>query len=125
MAFTDDELIEVRSWVPWDTDDLTLDNAHDRLGSKWAVIVERLRLRKQQWVENPAQFGIGGGEYSQNVKTNIEALERDIAAAQKERIAEIAIAAGGAHRAQLSRRDPVRNTPTGLAIGGRRADAPR
>jgi hypothetical protein len=113
MAFTDDELVEVRSWVPWDADDVVLDAAHDRLGSKWAVIIERLRLRRQQWVDNPAQFGIGGGEYSQNVKANIEALDRSIADAEKERAAEIAVLLGGASHMRIYRPDPVRGIPTG------------
>jgi hypothetical protein len=131
MAFTDDELADVREWLPWETDDVVLDSVHDRhlaagagsVDARWRTIIGRLRLRKQQWLSDPTVFGIGGGEYSQNVTKNVEALERDIAAAGEAWLVERSGGTGGVPRGMLVRYDPVRAVPCRPA-SSRRADSP-
>lgn len=89
MAFTDDELVTVRSWVPWDPPtDAQLDAAHDRLGrSMWRVIEEQLRTRLSTLVGSPATFAVAG-EYSQSTGENIRQLREDLATVRQYIVAE-------------------------------------
>lgn len=115
MPFTDDQYSEAQSWVVWLTDDdrTQADDDYDRLGSKWAVIIERLRRRLSELIHDPASVNLGG-EYSQNTAANITALERLILKAETAAATEANAATGGVPIGRLVRHDPVRDTPRRL-----------
>lgn len=79
MAFTDAQIAELRTWVPWSPPtDADLDDAADRLsGSVYQVAREYLRARLMTLVANPASFSIPG-DYSQNTGENMRMIENRI-----------------------------------------------
>ena len=109
MSFTDAELAEVRTWVPWETDDAVLDDAADRLdNSLWRVIQERLRIRLMTLASSPVSFSIPG-DYSQNTAENIRLLNEKLAEVTVYVAGELEDGAPGALAiGQLVRDDPSR-----------------
>lgn len=110
--FTADQITAIRVWVPWDPpDDTALHVRGDVLGttSIFPVVIEQLRVQLSKLIAAPAQFSIVG-DYSQNTGANIEALERQLAAAEAAYYSEQLEAGATGGTAQLVRYDPVRGT---------------
>lgn len=95
MAFTTEELAEVRTWVVWDPPtDAELNERHDALGGMYAVVVWYLRLKYSQLLAEPASYAISG-EYSQSTGANIEAFAARLAEAEGLAAAEASGSAAG------------------------------
>ena len=116
MSFTDAQIAEVRTWVPWSPpSDADLDDAADRLsGSVYQVAREYLRARLMVLVSNPASFSIPG-DYSQNTGENMRMIENRIVELDALIVAETAGTDGEMSSGYLCRDDPSRRATAGGA----------
>lgn len=77
MAFTVDQLEELRTWLPWDPPtDVDLQARGDDLGtdSIYPTVVEQLRVQYTRLLMSPASFSIPG-DWSQNTSENLKHLK--------------------------------------------------
>ena len=107
MAISEDDLIVLRSWVPWDPpSDTDLEDSYDRLGGIYQVAEEEIRKQLQTVLSGPDSFSIPG-DYSESNSARIQALERRMSKAsmlaEQERRE-----ASGAGAARLTRADEPR-----------------
>lgn len=110
MAFTTAQLIELRTWLPWDPPtDADLQARADELGSDsiYPVVVEQLRVQYTILLQNPAQFTIPG-DWSQNTTVNLQHLRDLMADATKASNDEALAAGGGLVVQRLVRANPYR-----------------
>ena len=116
MPFTDAQIAEIRTWVPWSPPtDAALDDAADRLSNSiYQVAREFLRARLMELVADPASFSIPG-DYSQNTGENMRVLGERIKELDALVDAETAGTDGEMSSGYLCRDDPSRRATAGGA----------
>jgi hypothetical protein len=78
MALTTDQIKLMRRWVGRRPDDAALQDGYDRLGSLTETVREVLQTRRADLIADPASYSVPG-EYSQDTRANLEAIDRLLA----------------------------------------------
>ena len=99
---TEAELLTIRDEVGTVPTDTEIGDIYDRLGSVGGTIYALLSRQLAELLNNPASFNVSG-EYSQDVRANIEALQKKIQA-----YAAFAPGAEGVGLSQVNLVEPAR-----------------